>query len=148
MKRFRETPDGEWVDAVDELKAIAEARNKAKSLRARIDGPGGYLDQIEALEASRDEARSKALEEAADLCFALRFANPNDGEAACNECGDAIRKLVTVGTDIRECASRNKALEEAAELCDQNLDEYSGTYCTYRRDMAEAIRALATVRKP
>lgn len=37
---------------------------------------------------------------------------------------------------------RNAALEEAADLADQKLDVYSGTDCTYRGDVAEAIREL------
>ena len=60
-------------------------------------------DEIERLRAERDaffdegpNIRRIALEEAADICFALRFKNPTDGEAACNECGEAIRALSAV----------------------------------------------------
>lgn len=36
--------------------------------------------------------------------------------------------------------SRDDVLEEAADLCDQKLDQFSGTECTYRCDVAQAIR--------
>lgn len=36
----------------------------------------------------------------------------------------------------------NEALEKAADLCDQHLDQFSGTECTYRCDVAQAIRTL------
>ena len=38
--------------------------------------------------------------------------------------------------------ARENAIEECADLADQKLDHYSGTECTYRGDVAEAIRQL------
>ena len=106
----------------------AAVRSEIESLRARIDGPGGYLDQIEALEASRDQAEIERLRKRLEI-------DPRHSYDGIDSRDETIRQLEK---------SRDKALEEAAELCDQNLDEYSGTYCTYRRDMAEAIRARKT----
>ena len=53
----RHSYDG--IDSRDET--IKLMQSEIEHLRARIDGPGGYLDQIEALEASRNEARSNNL---------------------------------------------------------------------------------------
>src|SRR5579859_5490405 len=45
---------------------------------------------------------------------------------------------------VSEIASldRDAIIEECADLADQKLDVYSGTECTYRCDVADAIRGL------
>lgn len=48
----------------------------------------------------------------------------------------------SVPSAIPKPTDRDAIIEECADLADQKLDHYSGTECTYRGDVADAIRGL------
>ena len=91
--------EGQMMDIVELLRErnhgpdCKDAADEIERLRTAVFAASTAAGQ-ERLAAQN--ARRRALEEAADICFALRFKNPNDGEAACNECGEAIRALSAV----------------------------------------------------
>lgn len=52
------------------------------------------------------------------------------------------RYLVRGDAPRPEGGAREAIIEECADLCDQHLDVLTSTECTYRCDVAQAIRAL------
>jgi hypothetical protein len=102
LKEWQRIADARAIEVADLKRALhaeqeesMHAGSQLSALRLRLS------DFQEGLRLRGDdvaEARRKALEEAADLCFALRFQHPNDGEEACNACGEAIRAAVEKGT--------------------------------------------------
>jgi hypothetical protein len=81
---------GGWTDAVEPMKRAL----RAEAELAKWEAAAPSLMVTKGNGSTVKAIRNKALEEAADLCFSLRFQHPNDGEEACNACGEAIRTLM------------------------------------------------------